>query len=675
MGRTTAAHPRVRRAASLVVLAVIASGCESEVKPTRAVVEVRSDFREDLAFVRVEISDATGTRHSEPRVFPVQDEQDKDFLLSFAVAPRADGEAEPFVVLATGLDAQQEHVVEGRQMGNFLPHQFARLVVRLDRACAGVFCDATTTCSAERVAGTDEPCVGLDQGNTFPATAVDGGRIDAGQAQDGGHRDARNTADGDLNFNAVESGLGVGPQSEGGQVGLNDGNLESPPSMEVNECEVDNGGCPADATCTDTVGSRVCTCNAGFEDVNGDGSKCMDKCALAGCDANANCKIVGIEAVCECVASYIGDGKTCTFDASCSQLQCDLNATCDVTGASRACKCREGFSGSGTTCVNVDECKNTPSICGANSTCTDTPGAYSCACVAGYRDTGNGCENIDECSPSPCQHGGSCSDGIGSYTCDCTGTGFTGTQCQTNVDDCAPNPCQNGGACSDGTNGYTCNCPAGFSGATCELEICGDTVIRSRADVDANRLCVEIQGKLDIPAVGLADISADDFPYLTKVTGNVQIQGTQSGTGTFLQSVTLSKLQEIGGQLAIVSVGATGPLQELHLPALVTVGSLSLTEAGIVVLDLPALTTINGAAFIYGVTKLCTLNVRRVTRVTGALQITNAYKISAQQFAPLRSAAQSKTEANVGCCLQLSTDKVSCDLFGESQRNTYCNGC
>ena len=34
--------------------------------------------------------------------------------------------------------------------------------------------------------------------------------------------------------------------------------------------------------------------------------------------------------------------------------------------------------------VDVNECLETPDICGANSTCSNTDGSYQCGCVEGF---------------------------------------------------------------------------------------------------------------------------------------------------------------------------------------------------------------------------------------------------------------------------------------------------
>jgi len=44
--------------------------------------------------------------------------------------------------------------------------------------------------------------------------------------------------------------------------------------VDVDECKVHNGGCSEVANCTNTPGSRVCTCGPGY---TGDGVTCMRK--------------------------------------------------------------------------------------------------------------------------------------------------------------------------------------------------------------------------------------------------------------------------------------------------------------------------------------------------------------------------------------------------------------
>lgn len=110
--------------------------------------------------------------------------------------------------------------------------------------------------------------------------------------------------------------------------------------MDINECLMNNGGCSVDATCTNTPGSRMCTCKSGF---TGDGINCTD--------------------INECMMNNGG---------------CNANATCTNTPGSRTCACNMGYMGDGITCTDVNECLVNNGGCGASQSCVNTPGSFMC---------------------------------------------------------------------------------------------------------------------------------------------------------------------------------------------------------------------------------------------------------------------------------------------------------
>ena len=63
--------------------------------------------------------------------------------------------------------------------------------------------------------------------------------------------------------------------------------------MDIDECLTDNGGCHADATCTNSPGSRSCKCNPGYEGdgVGPEGCADISECLInnGGCHKNAAC--------------------------------------------------------------------------------------------------------------------------------------------------------------------------------------------------------------------------------------------------------------------------------------------------------------------------------------------------------------------------------------------------
>jgi hypothetical protein len=251
---------------------------------------------------------------------------------------------------------------------------------------------------------------------------------------------------------------------------------------------------------------------------------------------------------------------------------------------------------------------------------------------------------------------------------------------------CDPNPCRHGGACAGGGSAASCICPDGFVGEHCETRSCGSATIHSQADLDALRDCSEIRGDLTIASVGLATIEANDLPLLTKISGDLIISGPQISDRPLLESVTLKHLRTIEGALmvlglAVVEFGASGPLRELHLPALERIGAhdalgLAVYQASLTTLDLPALEAIEGTVILDTLFELCTLRVASLQSVGGALNVRYVPKLPAEQLEPFRAGAAGQvSEQLLGCCEADLEDRVSCEAFTENARALYCGGC
>ena len=68
--------------------------------------------------------------------------------------------------------------------------------------------------------------------------------------------------------------------------------------VDIDECAVNNGGCSADANCTNTIGSFTCACNDGY---TGDGLDCKSSQSRTVCSWTSVGRPVPSVCVCVCV--------------------------------------------------------------------------------------------------------------------------------------------------------------------------------------------------------------------------------------------------------------------------------------------------------------------------------------------------------------------------------------
>ncbi|XP_078701596.1 uncharacterized protein LOC144927767 isoform X4 [Branchiostoma floridae x Branchiostoma belcheri] len=257
---------------------------------------------------------------------------------------------------------------------------------------------------------------------------------------------------------------------------------------QVNECATNNGGCAGN--CTDTVGSFICSCGAGYV-LNADGLACdnVDECATNNGGCAGNCTDTVGSFNCSCGAGYVlnADGLACDNVDECATNNGGCAGNCTDTAGSFNCSCGAGYvlNADGLACDNVDECATNNGGCAGN--CTDTVGSFNCSCGAGYvlNVDGLACDNVDECATNNGGCAGNCTDTVGSFNCSC-GAGYVlnadGLACD-NVDECATNNGGCAGNCTDTVGSFTCSCGAGFvlnaDGLACDSPVgAGSTTIK-----------------------------------------------------------------------------------------------------------------------------------------------------------------------------------------------------
>ncbi|XP_041465044.1 fibrillin-2-like [Lytechinus variegatus] len=236
----------------------------------------------------------------------------------------------------------------------------------------------------------------------------------------------------------------------------------------VDPCRVVQGLCE-NGHCLGGSGGYLCQCNPGYI-LSPDGTRCEDEneCNRVPPPCSYQCKNTPGSFKCGCPQGYLlsEDGLTCREKDECSMGIHECQFECRNTLGGFRCVCPEGYVQHGSTCIDVNECIQTPDICGTYGTCQNTQGGHRCECQRNFRPdpVTNTCVDINECEEQPdiCQYG--CQNTIGGYRCVCP-DGFEENFYGRCID---YNECRQPGRCGQATcyntqGSYQCGCNNGYA--------------------------------------------------------------------------------------------------------------------------------------------------------------------------------------------------------------------
>ncbi|XP_059152070.1 uncharacterized protein LOC131938174 [Physella acuta] len=274
--------------------------------------------------------------------------------------------------------------------------------------------------------------------------------------------------------------------------------------VDIDEC---SNKTICEQVCTNTEGSFLCSCQAGYRQVLENGGSCSDinECAERTSKCQQNCTNTKGSYSCSCQPGYTLDtnGFTCTMDSKNQELCYQCQQVCQVNNEQVTCSCRLGYEvdpDDNSSCIDTNECLSVAQPCSQN--CTNLEGSFQCSCNAGYKLAtdgvtctackqpyyGENCSSICQCSGH-----GNCSSVTG-CVCD---KNWTGKNCELDVDECKqPNACPEGFVCKNTFGSYSCDCPSGFvkeNGSCVDFDECKDIYTNTICDKTLE-VCVNTVG-------------------------------------------------------------------------------------------------------------------------------------------------------------------------------------
>nr|XP_006818543.1 PREDICTED: fibrillin-3-like [Saccoglossus kowalevskii] len=289
---------------------------------------------------------------------------------------------------------------------------------------------------------------------------------------------------------------------------------------DVNECDVENGGC--DHVCINTHGSYFCECHFGYflqldghtcrsgrpwrhdkhcgplyPMPNGDPAECSPHSSHNHCcGPDGHCGHG--PAYCECPSCI--DYRRHEHEYECDNENGGCEHICNDRYHSHDCECHIGYTlnADNHTCDDINECDEENGGC--EYECVNTIGSYYCVCEDGFilGEDHHSCVDENECldDNAGCEH--LCNNTYGSYNCGCN-DGYELSEddhscddvdeCDEEIDECEA-------TCSNTEGSYDCGCHEGFE-LNEDGHTCNDTNECDEGSDDCEQICVNTYGSYE----------------------------------------------------------------------------------------------------------------------------------------------------------------------------------